>query len=77
MATEYPSSLRLKFGRIIWKRQVVPVCHLFLIKQQLQQNSHQVFLLLFQLIELFKAVDNWAHRGLICFSFPVLERLPK
>lgn len=77
MATEYPSSPRLKFGRITWKRQVVPMCHLFLIKQQLQQNSHQVFLLLFQLIELFKAVDNWAHCGLICFSFPVLERLTK
>lgn len=77
IATEYSSSPTLKFGRLIWKSQVVPVCHPFLIKQQLQQNSHQVFLLLFQLIELFKAVDNWAHHGFICFSFPVLERLTK
>lgn len=77
VSTEYCSSPTLKFGTLIWERQVVPVCHLFLIKQQLQQNSHQVFLLLFQLIELFKAVDNWAHHGFICFSFPVLERLTK
>lgn len=77
LSTEYCSSPTLKFGRLIWERQVVPLCHLFLIKQQLQQNSHQVFSLLFQLIELFKAVDNWAHHGFICFSFPVLERLTK
>jgi len=75
--SEYSSIPTLKFGSLIWERQVVPVCHLFLIKHQLQQNSHQVFSLLFQLIELFKAVDNWAHCGFICLSLPVLQRLTK